>query len=1185
MKRIQEKVKDLVEVRPYRGLRDFLSDSSETLSAYHFTDQTAEMMAKWLDKVAEVQPLSGAAKALAGYRGVGKSHFLATLGAIVSQAELRSRVTEPTVAASAQRLKRRRHPVAYVRRGTHATLLEELREALALAIEVSPLNLGGSLEDLLKTASDKAGDLPFVIIIDTAHDRANRVQRDDGGLLGELAERARNLNLFVAVALDDDIAGADGVNAAIARSYTIDYLDQEHLYRIVDTHIFPKQRQTRQLVHEIYAYFRGLLPSFRWSEQRFVSLYPLHPLILEIAPFVRLYVPDFALLGFASEAGAKILGRPANSLVGLDEVFDRTETALRKAPDLREAFLTYDRLNTEVIAHVPVMQRLQAKLVLKALMLLSLDGDGTTASEISAAMLIYDENAPQNSIRQVGDLLETFVSIFPDSINRKEEAGREIRYSLKVSSKDNLNVALSEAALGISSDVVPKILRRVAGERFPDWIMQAENEAINATDCRVVWRGGSRRVRLIWDLDDGGGAQRSSENAADFPDWQIVVGQSRRNAAVAASTPNGKSTVVWQPAPLDREEEETILRYSILLGDASLRESFGEQVRAAAHTHSRAVEKIWNRVFLEDGRILIDGSEREFTDKARAAHSLGELLSETLSPLFEARYPAHPIFADVLGMNEVAKLVNDLFSGARQALPEIQQLAASFASPLGLVALRGNNLVLDTEENLSQQPAVQEVLTLLDAAGGSETVSLEDVSRRLKSEPYGLVAEAQHLILAALVAQRRIEFVTGGGDRINRRSLDLKIVWEDIVGIARPSTALHSSAELTNWARTLTAVDTFKTIDDPADREKVRRALENWLLDWQSAAVLERFEQLPEEILNTKIWRLATRAQKTFGAVAETVREVLQETVSLEDCLQRVADAFSDSEKEFFECTRDLMQLEDFINGAGRRETVWKYLAVCETTQDETIEKLRAKLLEFIAEMATQPSEILNRELERIWLLFHEAFVEHFAIKHDTVMKSHHLLEKYDEMMRSDEWWEFENLSSLSIFQKNHWQRAQKLCRRFKELDCRSDVRRMLKEHPFCACSFRLAQMKEWENLPRALAETVSRGRESYRKTLKILSPTLVPLLEYFGDQTREVEYAEAALKLADIFRENSEIPLLSTAELIMLEKTVEAMPASPLLQIELPPQPDGFRSREELRRQMTEWLDELPSEPVLVKI
>ena len=73
------------------------------------------------------------------------------------------------------------------------------------------------------------------------------------------------------------------------------------------------------------------------------------------------------------------MGRPANSLIGLDEVFDKSERALRKIEELKEGFAAYDKLNAEVVSTVPVMQRLQAKLVLKALLLLSLDGQGTSA--------------------------------------------------------------------------------------------------------------------------------------------------------------------------------------------------------------------------------------------------------------------------------------------------------------------------------------------------------------------------------------------------------------------------------------------------------------------------------------------------------------------------------------------------------------------------------------------------------------------------------------------------------------------------------------------------------------------------------------------------------------------------------------------------------------------------------------
>src|SRR5438045_6522285 len=109
MKRINEKVKDLVEVRPYKSLIDYFADPAETLAAYHFTDATADMMSKWLDRIAEVEVENGQAMALAGYRGVGKSHFLATLGAILALPELRSRISDQHVSVSTQRLKRRRY--------------------------------------------------------------------------------------------------------------------------------------------------------------------------------------------------------------------------------------------------------------------------------------------------------------------------------------------------------------------------------------------------------------------------------------------------------------------------------------------------------------------------------------------------------------------------------------------------------------------------------------------------------------------------------------------------------------------------------------------------------------------------------------------------------------------------------------------------------------------------------------------------------------------------------------------------------------------------------------------------------------------------------------------------------------------------------------------------------------------
>ena len=256
MTRIEAKVKDIVEVRVHKSLRDFSTDPAETVAGYYFTDGTSELMAKWLDKVASVQPDAGAAFALAGYRGVGKSHFLATLGALVSHPELRSRVLDPHVAAGAHRLTRRHYPVTYVRRGLHESLFDEFSEALNQSLGLDCSQFNRSVPDILRAASQKAGELPLILLIDTAYERGTRVTRDDGPFLSEIAEAAKSMNVFLGVALDDDIAGADGSNLGISRTFAIDYLDQEHLYKVVNTYVFPKLSQGQAALSEVYSYFR-----------------------------------------------------------------------------------------------------------------------------------------------------------------------------------------------------------------------------------------------------------------------------------------------------------------------------------------------------------------------------------------------------------------------------------------------------------------------------------------------------------------------------------------------------------------------------------------------------------------------------------------------------------------------------------------------------------------------------------------------------------------------------------------------------------------------------------------------------------------------------------------------------------------------------------------------------------------
>jgi hypothetical protein len=867
----------------------------------------------------------------------------------------------------------------------------------------------------------------------------------------------------------------------------------------------------------------------------------------------------------------------------LDEVFDCTEHILRKIDDLHEAFLAYDRLNTEVVANIPVMQRLQAKLILKGLLLLSLDGDGTTAGEICAAMMIFDENNPQNGSQIVESLLENFASVLPDQIWRKAEEGREIRYSLRVSVKESLNNSLNDKITEVSPEIVLKMLRKIARERYTDWTFGDETDAktANWTDSQIVWRGGLRRGRVCWNLENSENDMANMPANLEITDWMVII--SGEQPMPENPNADGVPRVYWQHAPLRTDEIETILRYHVLVNDEELRREFGDQLRAAGHAHSLAIEKIWTRVFLADGKLIIDGFDFNFTEEARNAQSLSRIFTVMLESMFEMKFPTHPVFTQPLGMTEVSTLISDLFSGTRQNLTEVQRFAELYALPLGLVTQRGNSFVLETEENLLKLPITQEVLALVKQSK-EETVSLRTVYRHLKREPIGLVREAQHLVLTALVANRQIEFVTTKGDRISRRSLDLKIIWDDIEGIALPTATTYSTERLTHWAKVLTSNDTFNSIDLADDCERVKKALQTWLIDWQKARLLERFGELPDEILNTKIWRLSVLAEKTFGSVATTVTSVLDESITLEEGLHRIADAFSDSEEDYFERAKELVVLEDFVSGTHRREEIRTFLAVCETTDDAKIEVLREKLFQILEETTINPSQLTNREMENVWLAFHTRFAEYFATKHDMIMKSHHLQEQFDEIMRSNEWWEFENLSQLPIAPQIYYREARQICLQLKELDCLFSVREMLKTHPFCACSFNLAQIREWEKLPQTLQQTVEKGRRSYRKILLTLKDTLVQIISHFGKRPMDEEYKTAARRLIDVFKQGDEIPLLDNAELVILQKAFENLPTSILLKTNFP-STDDFVSRSDLKEQVTQWLEELPNEPVLMKV
>ncbi len=317
----------------------------------------------------------------------------------------------------------------------------------------------------------------------------------------------------------------------------------------------------------------------------------------------------------------------------------------------------------------------------------------------------------------------------------------------------------------------------------------------------------------------------------------------------------------------------------------------------------------------------------------------------------------------------------------------------------------------------------------------------------------------------------------------------------------------------------------------------MQAAFADWTNRWKESRLLERFAQLPDDVLNVRIWQVAARISKTFGSVAEAIEAASEGSTPLEDCLDTIADAFSESEAEFKACEHDLEILSSFVKGAELRSEIRSYLAVCEITQDPNIEQLRERTVGLVDAAYAEPSDAINREMGDVWEKFKQEFAEYFDTHHTAVMKAPDLKAQLNETLKSDQWWEFDMLSTTSIFDPGILKAANEYRRRIIELDCGVDTKEILSRQPFCLCTFSLNKSVDCEHLPKVLNDTIGEGLKFFRKTLLKNSEDLVRSLEFFSDETADRDLSDASNQLVAALTKGDGIPPFTDLQLKILRE------------------------------------------------
>ena len=328
-----------------------------------------------------------------------------------------------------------------------------------------------------------------------------------------------------------------------------------------------------------------------------------------------------------------------------------------------------------------------------------------------------------------------------------------------------------------------------------------------------------------------------------------------------------------------------------------------------------------------------------------------------------------------------------------------------------------------------------------------------------------------------------IEFVTSKGDRINSRSLDLKIIWDDIDGIAPAHEGVAPSKHLNQWAKVFTNGD-FKSFADGPSCTALEEGLRSWLEEWDKEAVLERFDRIPAEAINTFIWKRATRASNSLRSAASIIRSFLGEKIALEDCISRVSEVFLNEVANFTRWEKELEPVAAFVDGYARSEEIEYYVSTAEYTGNADAENARDSLNLILNEFRMSPNEERHRNIGYQWAKFHRLYSETFASAHDAVMRSHQLQSRANDVLRGDDCWEFQNLTSALGAENAETSMVFRLAEMARDLGCKADTAELLKNQPTCECGFSLSRAKEWETVDTDLEAALANALNSLKARL-----------------------------------------------------------------------------------------------------
>jgi hypothetical protein len=1233
-------IKAYVDLSPYDEVTTFTGAEAErVVRSFIVTGEGGTLISQIIESLAAPRG-AAAAQIISGKRGAGKSHLLAFLRALIGVNSLRATQTDARL-TSALRLLADRTPVALelnfagqAQPPFEAILREAIHRALGEADDFNDERWAravGTERVFEQVISALPLDAQLILFLDNLSARwraAPQLVENDLKWLMLIAEQADRLPLRAVVALDESDFGLRLADSgllperqaasagsppalrppqfdAFLRHARIHYLSPDNLNDLVAHHLLRKTPRQMNELGTLYQRLKEQLPSFAWPEEEFVAYYPAHPALSRLAPMIRAHSRSFSLPGFIASAAARALNRPALSLVVLDEVFDRYEYELRKDDQLEAAFALYDQLAAKAASALAVPDRLWARMLAKSLFLFSLTAQPVNLRTLADAQLLMEEGEAEGSYARAARILAQFEQVCPEALYAEGE-GLERSYLLasaraSVPLEDLLAVAARE--LTTDDPRLAELLVVIGGHVFPDWQLTASADGsgrIPSAPGEVLWRGTLRRGEVSFGgAEDAEAGLIAGLTLAGETEDDLLGVESEAGMAARASDDGGNWRLVLVPFNCDLDLEapsaSTLAvrwRAGLLAGEASLQplkmltvlnaraEDLTDQreeiERVAAQLHEQ-IRALFADLYLERGSLVDHRGPQPIPPACRRAASFAEFLSHALDSTLSSCFPDHPRFEGTLREDQVEPLVVNLFANAVNN--EVTcELAGRFALPLGLVTPAEGAYRLNIFSDLAvSQSFVHRLFALMDKyteSSGLANVPLAEVYRALGGVPCGLQPPAQHLLLGALIASGLVELVNDEtGERLSGATLHLGFHPGRYTALRRVAPMDYPIEILTVWANQFTERLELPAPATAEARRRVREALGQWLAQWREQNLAARVEQAPLELLTMSTWEAASASKRRFERAAAVIEAVLKETIALEAGLSRIVDIFG-FDLGVLEHTRAEVQLlGDFLDWVPAFVTMKNYLHVAEVTGVEELDRVRRHLLDNLYASRKLLDPQRRRELGERFESWRQSYGDFYAAAHEANVGAAAYHELIESFYAGAEWTNFKLLARLKLDRRAFERDAEALANLVRETRCELAIAEILLRQPHCLCSFRLNRRLHLGSLLDALKAVTAAAATYYCHTLWLRQAELRERWRGRGP-ARMTEEIEAFLAACAEGRLEGLTPDIVGVlnECLPEPEVTAAIPALPNLD-------HGSYTKEELREQLTRWLESLPEE------